>query len=238
MKDDVTTGQIDRMEAELARYSHKPRLQRAFGQSEFWTDLFALIDEHGEDQSKMWRSARKFYKSFFGFDCPRVKLAVPRVQARFNWILPIFAIDANCPIEATYRALAKNFKCWRSTEEILDEVVTKHVRDPRQKPYVARFRDGEEADEVLKGLSANALDARQIKGNTLLEPMILEGWYYAETGRHLNQKTVNLCSGSRSRRGDVPNVYWSSVNESFYVYTDWYSPGNANAGLRARQVVS
>lgn len=239
MKDRVAATQAEELAKMFLNYSNSKRLGAAMRHPECQKDLFAVIDVLGEDHVKMWRSTRKFYKSFFGFDCPKLELLVPKVEPGFNWILPIFAIDSACPIEATYQALAKNFKCRRSVNVILEEVVTRHVRDPRQKPYIIRLRDREEADEELKNLSADDLDNRLIKGNTLLESMILEGWYFVETGKHLNLQNANMCTASRSRRGYVPYVRWDHAQEAFDIEAGtWCDPSRTPVNLRARQVIS
>lgn len=212
---------------------------RMFKQPKIKELFYSFIDEHGWDPTNELEAARRFYQKFLGFDCSDLSdIPVPSPAPGFNWLLPIVAIDNKAPIEALYRALSKQFRCWRSTEKILDEVVTTNTRDSRQGSYVIRLRDRVEADEELKNLSANDLDSRQLTVVTLYERMVLEGWYYAKTGKHLDIKNVTLCAGSRAVDGHVPDAHWNSDDSMFCVSAAWCHPDYRSDGLRGRQVVS
>ena len=93
-----------------------------------------------------------------------------------------------------------------------------------------------EADESNKNLSANQLAKRNHKGITLLERLLLEMGYFLATGKHLDEKNVTLCTGSRDSVGGVPYVYWNSDDRK--VYVRWYHPGDSDGGLRSRSAVS
>lgn len=135
--------------------------------------------------------------------------------------------------QSAYDLCAKNFPCWKYTNDNLDKIVTSE-RTAKDGAYVIRVRDRVEADEELKNLSANDLKKQNIIGITLEEREIYELKFFKETGKHLDIQNVTLCSGSRYSDDDVPRVRWGSGE----LRVDWYYAGSANVDLRSRQVVS
>ncbi len=119
----------------------------------------------------------------------------------------------------------------------LDTEVTKNDRDPnRDGSYVVRFKKTIEADEELKNLSADDLKKQNVKGNTLLERLLLELGYFLVTGQHLDVKNWTLCAGSRGSDGSVPDVRWNSDGRELSV--SWYCPVHRSPRLRTRAAVS
>lgn len=119
----------------------------------------------------------------------------------------------------------------------LDKEVTANDRDPnRDGSYQVSFAKNVEADPEFAGKSANQLKEQNHKGITLLERLLLELAYFIATGKHLDEKNVTLCSGSRRSDGRVPSVYWNSEDRG--VYVGWYRPDHALVHLRSRSVVS
>ncbi len=118
--------------------------------------------------------------------------------------------------------------------EDLNKDVTTNDRDPNNGSYRIGFSRTIEADEANKNLSANVLKEKGQKGITLLERLLLELGYFLATGKHLDEKNVTLCSGSRGSGGFVPSAYWDGGK--FKV--GWCSPGRSDGGVRSRSAVS
>jgi hypothetical protein len=150
------------------------------------------------------------------------------------WTGPILK-GATCnKVIAAFRKLGVDVSLY--TDD-LDTNVPTNDRDPNKTgSHVVSFASNEEADENLKNLSANKLAEQGVKGITLLERLILELGYFLTTGKHLDEKNVTLCSGSRSSDGHVPCVGWRVDDRELGV--GWCSPGSAGGDLRARAVVS
>ena len=162
-------------------------LQRAMGHSDMSLRMHELIEELGYDPSNILKSFRRFYQAFFKFDCPDLsRLMVPPMQPGFNWVLPVVAIDPKMPVEAAFQGCKRNFPCWKYPAACLDETLLTNDRDARKGSYIIRLRDRIEADEELKNLSAHDLELRNVPGIVPYERLIQEGWYYVETGNHLD----------------------------------------------------
>lgn len=104
-----------------------------------------------------------------------------------------------------------------------------------QKETTRYFKKIVEADPEYADKSANELEGK-IEGITLRERLLLELQYFEETGKHLDEKSVTLCTGSRGAGGRVPNVDWSPGRRAVYVRLcprDYRYPA-----LRSRAAVS
>jgi len=123
----------------------------------------------------------------------------------------------------------KKFKVWSYYS---DEQLDKDF--PIPKMTTRYFKDTVEADEKLKNLSANDLEAKGILGITLRERLIMELEYFDKTGKHLDIQNITLCSGSRDSVGHVPYAGWHGAR--LYVY--WVLPSYDYVRLRPREVVS
>lgn len=169
-----------------------------------------------------------FYREVFDFRVDLSALRIPPKREGFNRLIVMAQGLTSNQISSKCSEL---FPTWRYTEN-LDAITSD--RDPKDGPYALWVRDRQEADEELKNLSANQLKERNIPGITLPERLILELKYWKETGRHLDEKNVTLCSGSRGPRGGVPDVHWGSGG--FYV--SWCSADYRRDSIRAREAVS
>ena len=117
----------------------------------------------------------------------------------------------------------------------LDRAVTKNDRT-NGKTYAIWVQDVVEADEELKGLSANDLAEKKIPGITLLERLLHEVLYFSETNKHLDIENSTLCAGSRRSDGFVPAVGWNEDDHELCV--GWGYPGDRSENGRTRAVVS
>jgi len=140
----------------------------------------------------------------------------------------------NVDFSDVIKAMRKKFNVSLYAEK-LDKDVTENVRTPN-KSYAIRVRRRQEADEEWKNFSANQLKQQNINCVTLMERLVDELKWYDETGEHMDVGNWTLCEGSRSSGGGVPYVGWVSDNRRLRV--SWYSPGDVNGRLRARQAVS
>ena len=171
-----------------------------------------------------------FYKEHFGMNVDFSGVVIPDHQEGFDRIL---IIAKGLTINQVIEACRKHFKVWTYTED-LDKAVTKNDRSPAEASYAIRIRDRVEADEELKNKSANQLAEEDINGITLLERLVLELFYFIETGNNLDIDKITLCSGSRDSGGHVPNVYWDDVG----LDVGWCGPSHVNDDRRSRAVVS
>jgi len=172
-----------------------------------------------------------FYQKHFNITPDFSGLKIPQKPTEGNWRLLV--ILQGLTKNQVYDVCAKQFSCWRYTED-LDMVVSKNERDPKNGTYAIWVRDTVEADEVHKNKSANMIKDADLATETLLERMIHELVYFSETGEHLDVNNVTLCSGSRYSDGDVPGARWD--DDGFRVCWD-YAAGRLGS-LRSREVVS
>lgn len=114
----------------------------------------------------------------------------------------------------------------------LDTAVPTNDRDPKNGSYIVHFKKTIEADPELANLSANDLRDHKIDSDTLIERLLLELGYFLSTGKHLDEKNITLCAGSRRSGGRVPDVHWDPGDRRVWVY--WFPPAYSNASLRAR----
>ena len=101
--------------------------------------------------------------------------------------------------------------------------------------YAVSFRARVEADEELKGKSADDLAASNTPSITLLERLLLEVMYASKTaGRHLDLVHWTLCAGSRLPDGYVPRVILCGDGD---VYVRDWLPSTASDALSTREAV-
>jgi hypothetical protein len=150
------------------------------------------------------------------------------------WVVPVVKGVTCNKVVAVLRKLEVDVYTY---VDDLDTGVPTNDRDPnRDGSYSIAFSRTVEADEANKNLSASVLKDRGHKGITLLERLFLELGYFLATGKHLDQKNVTLCSGSRDSDGCVPLVDWNSDSREVYVF--WGGPDGCYDGLRSRSAVS
>lgn len=217
----------------------KDGLQKLFGRGgEFNTAIAEVIVAKTRELSGLspylalvadWE---KFYRDL-GVAVDLSNLAVPKKQEGFDRLI---VVAKGMTSQGAYNLCEKLFRCWKYTDESLDEVIIHEDRAAKNKSYAVWVRDRVEADEELAGKSFNDLANLKIPGITLTEREILEAKYFKETGKHLDISNWTLCSGSRNSDGGVPYAYWDGIGREFCVY--WAFPAFACGLLRSRQVVS
>jgi len=88
----------------------------------------------------------------------------------------------------------------------LDKQIIKNVRWPNSHSYLVYFRDRPEADLESAGLNANDVGGKKFSGITCAERLIYEWQYFWETGEHLDQHSITICSGSLKSNDFVVSV--------------------------------
>ncbi len=118
-------------------------------------------------------------------------------------------------------------------QDNLDDVVPEHELRPKGRTYAIWIRDRQEADEELPYFSALTLP----KPSICLHERLLAGTAYLfEEGRHMDEKSITLCSGSRSSDAIIPRAYWDG--DSHRVIVSLYCLRMSDSRVHARAVVS
>jgi hypothetical protein len=170
---------------------------------------------------------QKFYDTHF----PKMEVIVPHFEDVEGKVGLYVAEGLTC--DAVY--VAWNFPKWKWTSSIdaqLDPVF--EARKASNGSYLVYVLDGTEPDAKYLGKSVRQVDPEGKLGTTLLERMVHEQVYFDRTGKHLDVKGYTLCSGSRYRGGDVPDVYLDSFG---VVCVDRYHVGFSDSGYGVRSVV-
>lgn len=180
------------------------------------------------------RDWEKFYKDNFNLTMDFSDVRIPKCPGP-GWRLIIIAmgIGPELALQVSKQIFGK---AWKYYDAPLDDVITRNERSNKDGIYAIWVRDGQEADEVHRNKSANQIEAEKLLTETGLERLVHGLKYFRETEKHLDVKTITLCSGSRYIGGLVPRVRWHGHYDGLDVYG--CSPGHANDNLRAREVVS
>lgn len=180
------------------------------------------------------RDWEKFYKDNLNLTTDFSGVRIPKCPGP-GWRLIIVA-HGLMP-ELVFQISMEIFgKAWKYYDASLDDVITRNERSNKDGAYAIWVRDGQEADEVHKNKSANQVASEKLTTETCLERLIHGLKYFRETRKHLDAKTITLCSGSRYYDGYVPNVGWDDIYDRLDVRR--YDPDYADDYLRAREVVS
>lgn len=180
---------------------------------------------------KQWEA---FYLKYFNLKIDFSGVKIPeRTEAQKKEFTRLLIIVGTLKLEKVYSVLSKHFPCWKYADN-LDTAVPTNERGLKNGTYAIWVRDTVEADEVHKNKSVNMVKQEGLKNETLLERMLHELKYFAETGKHLDVGNWTLCSGSHDSDGSVPRAGWG-VGE-FRVC--WLGTDDRNGSLRSREVVS
>jgi hypothetical protein len=169
---------------------------------------------------------RELYRKEFGITIGDI--AVPEQKPGFNRLI---VVAKGLTVQQVFAVLGNHFATW-SYYDLGTEVLTDERTNTETHAIWARER--QEADEELANKSANTIAEMGINTMTLLERLLYELVFYAETGNHLDVQNVTLCTGSRNSDGDVPLVDWDADNGKLYVLG--CLPGGSHPDLRARAV--
>src|SRR3989344_6101311 len=130
----------------------------------------------------------EFFEKYFGFKLDLSSVKIPKHQEGFDrliivpqelgqpWKLGNRKAKVQ-PLNWLYDVCAKNFKCWRYTED-LDDSISEHDRHPKNGTYAILVRDRQEADEENKNLSGRHFRDKNLLTQTLIEGMLHELKYW------------------------------------------------------------
>lgn len=162
--------------------------------------------------------------------------------ASLNVSVPAFAEDPDKVAIYVDRRLTCNkiygawsFPKWKSMEYGIDAELDM-VREARSGigSYLVRVLKGIEPDKKFLGKSTCTVDPDGTLGITLRERMLLELIRFEATGKHLDVRSVTLCSGSRFLGGYVPSV---CLRNHGGVGMRWYGIDNSHDRRGVRSVV-
>lgn len=104
-------------------------------------------------------------------------------------------------------------------EADLDAIAPKNDRSPKGHSYAVGLARAVEADEranhILASKMLNCFGRRM--GATLLERLLIGLGYFLTTHRHLDERSITLCSGSAELGGNNPTVYYERAIDRVYV---------------------
>ncbi|MFA7201545.1 MAG: hypothetical protein WC099_00885 [Candidatus Paceibacterota bacterium] len=212
----------------------------AFAKKIYNALVFVFAVNQGEfvETKVYWQG---IYKKHFDMHVDFTNVSVPSKPNGGKWRLLFIAqglmIEDACSV---YRRVMKihNSKMQRDGyySASIDYRVNDNIRNPKDDSYAIWVRDGQESDEEFYGQSAKQADPNKLIGITLLERMIYGIVYFIETKKHLDEKGLTICSGSRTVDGLVPRMRWYPDNHSVFVgnssMDDYYPIGGI------RQVIS
>lgn len=163
-----------------------------------------------ETFSELREEWQKFYQSAFGIEIDFTGVTVPeRPEGNYRLLFIAKGLTPNKVYDAW------TFPKWRYDND-LDKAVPINKRTATES-YAIWVLAGDEPDSEFLGKTTNQADPNMEIGMTLLERMIFESKYFAETGKHLDVKGVTFCSGSRDSGGDVPYVCLDTDDRGVYV---------------------
>lgn len=187
------------------------------------------IDTYAEIRND-WQN---FYQSI-GITVDLSTVSIPTKPTTGKWRLLFIAKGLTC--NKIYELW--NFPKWKNYDDI--DKGMKHARTT-ETTYAIWVQDSPEPDTETLGKSTRQADLESTNdlsksiGVTLIERMIHESKYFAETGNHLDVKGVTFCSGSRVADGDVPSVCRDRDGE---VFVFWSRVDDCNSDCGVRVAVS
>lgn len=143
----------------------------------------------------------KFYKDHFSFIVDLSEVRIPE-KPMGDWRL--LFIPVGLTMNSVLEIMRAKFHTL-SYDDCLDTRAIVNTRTSAQS-YSVWVRNGVEPDEKYLGKSMLLADPNGKIGMTLLERMIYEVKYFIETGKHLDEEGITICTGSRNSDGDIPDV--------------------------------
>lgn len=187
-------------------------------------EVFAIAPDAFTELREEWQ---KFYQSAFGIEVDLTGVVIPeRPEGNYRLLFIAKGLTPNKVFDAW------KFPKWRYSDD-LDKAVPTNKRTATES-YAIWVLAEVEPDAEFLGKSTNQADPSMEIGMTLLERMIFESKYFAETGKHLDVKGVTLCSGSRHSVGGVPSVCLGTDGK---VRVYWCNLDHSSSKLGVRRVV-
>jgi len=210
----------EEVSAILQKIKENPKFYAMF----FSQDSKETKPKKNRSERKLWA---KFYLEVFGLKKDFSRLKLPVETKGFDWIVVMAEGLTLTQIWTKIVERMPAYKYWDNPDDITSD-------RKADKDYAIRLRDRVEADEELANKSAEDLKKEEVFGITVEERLVLELFYYWQTGNHLDLENVTLCSGSRFLGGSVPVVRWGGGG----LCLRWYCAHGRRDDLRSRLVVS
>ncbi|MEK7614448.1 MAG: hypothetical protein AAB428_02165 [Patescibacteria group bacterium] len=197
--------------------------------------MFANTDPHSA-QRAYWE---KIFSNHFGLGVDFSGVLVPNqpTEGKRRLIFIPQGLKMNHAAECYHKVLTAHdpkWKLWKYTND-LDATVTTNTRTSAQS-YAIWVRDEVEPDAAYLGKSTRVADPDGKIGVTLLERLVHGLVHFVETKKHLDEKGVTFCTGSRHAGGDVPRMYWDPRRAE--VGVDWDGLGSSDPRRGLREAVS
>ena len=212
-------------------------------------NCWALGLLRGQELEPQISDQLQLYATHFNRELDLSTVELPeRTKEQEQEFTRLLIIDKKLATEEAYQACKKQFPCYHYQEnKPLDQLIDpeQEERNPQtQGSYAIWVEDSQNAPERNANLSANQIKERKLQTMTLRERLYDELYHWDknssnpdQTQRHLDStNTYTHCSGSRHVGGHVPCVCWYSFPRKMFVL--WSRPGDRDAALRARSVVS
>ncbi len=175
-----------------------------------------------------------FYQKFFGIDLDLTDLRIPEKVEGFDRLI---VIGKGIRLNQVWNAYKdQKIPTWQWWGGSLENAMQESERGIVNESYAIWVRDGQEADEEMKDLSADMIAAsspQKVDTESLLERLVHGLQVWDATKKHLDVDNITLCASSRSADGVVP---WVSFYDAC-VCVSGYSPSHRDPDLRARQAV-
>ncbi len=191
-------------------------------------DLLKFFEVVTDTYTEIREEWQKFYQSELGMEVDLSGVQIPeKPEGDYRLIFIAKGLTPNKVFDSW------KFPKWRYSDD-LDKAVPTNKRTASES-YAIWALAGDEPDKEFLGKSTKQVDPNMEIGMTLLERMIFESKYFAETGKHLDVKGVTFCSGSRSSGGNVPYV---DLNTDGRVCVYWYYLDRSHAKCGVRRAVT
>lgn len=207
----------------------------------------AVLDELlGKVATKQWKlyltDWERYYYDRFGKYYEFSNLPIPDGPEEYSWHVCVH------PEKSAEEVLAggKNPQpYWKCTSYLLDDILALSAdRDGFRDPYIVRCRPNLEADEDLKGISANKALKQDLNCITLKERLLLGDFLYWKEGIILDRRIATFCPGSRyidhsaSSKYLYRNVATVKWSDKLGVCVGWTKPDISSNDICIRQSLS
>lgn len=187
----------------------------------------------------------EFYWNYFRLSVDFKDVIIPDNPGDFDRVI---FIPKGLTIAMAISAMRSHFKVdTGGLHDIDQQIKGRNVREANL-DYAVRFHDRQDADQELELHSYNQVKASGINCITLLERLVYELKYWAESGQYLDMypgngrwHTATLCAGSRLLFGRVVTVfspYNHGLERNEGIDIRWWEPSDTWASIMSpRQAV-
>ncbi|MDP3881237.1 MAG: hypothetical protein Q8Q32_03615 [bacterium] len=178
-----------------------------------------------EAQLKRWVI---LYREVFSIELDIASIKVPPERRGFKRLI---VVAQGMTPAVIFSAMKRLFPSWKWCDDLDREVTS--IRSAKDGSYAVWCRDRPEADKENWSKPASAFTQEECL--TLEECQLFGIAYKRETGRHLNEKSLTICAGSRDRGGYVPGV---DRDDDGDVRVLWYHADYSDSADAVRSAVA